>query len=627
MTRSSLTRILWLLVALSLIPAAVLVARRVAAEGTRTTVTMVMDEMALAEHAAVLGRSSLELALHYQRLGLNGIALYEDTFESAAAKGRIAMMTGPEALALALAQGEAPPDIPTSSVLVSEVEPGALEWIRRKNPPGAQEARLFGRTWLVYPGTAVNLRPAGPDMAQVRTFAEAGFDIAYRPRNYPGMMGVGEDFPEEAHYLIHAGLQVAGQPNALTELVAASQGYVTGIIEGTAQDGMPAISDKVPTARLLSFNQDYINQRLHPHDLTDKYLLAANERGVRILYLRPYTEEQLGDMFARTEALVSGLSERLALEGYEVAPLALLDLDYETSALLRGLSAVGILAGLGLLALLYPGSWGPLIAVAVLGLGVLANGLGWGALALAAALAFPVIGFGLLPERLTSLGLATLVSLAGATLLSAVGSDRETMLALTPFAGVAATLVVPPALYLFHYALRYKRPARWVVDLWREPVRLGTVMIALVGAAALALVIVRRGNFPIIGASQAELAFRTWLSDLFVRPRFKELLGHPLAVLGLTERGWPAWLRAGLLTGGVIAQASILNSFSHYHTPFLISLQRTLIALALGLVIGLVLVPLARLAVRLGRAWLEGATREEPRDAQRAPSAEGMRGK
>ena len=144
--RTPLATLLWLLVALSLIPAAVLVARRVKAEGSRVTVTMVMDEAALAEQARVLGKSSLELASEYQDLGLNGIALYEDTFESAAAKGRIALLTGPEALNLALSRGEAPPEIPIDSVLVSEVVPEALEWLREKNPPGPQEVTLFGRT-------------------------------------------------------------------------------------------------------------------------------------------------------------------------------------------------------------------------------------------------------------------------------------------------------------------------------------------------------------------------------------------------------------------------------------------------------------------------------------------------
>ena len=81
-------------------------------------------------------------------------------------------------------------------------------------------------------------------------------------------------------------------------------------------------------------------------------------------------------------------------------------------------------------------------------------------------------------------------------------------------------------------------------------------------------------------------------------------MGHPLAVLALANRGWPAWIKGLLLTGGVVAQASILNSFSHYHTPLIISLQRSLVALVLGVILGLVLVPIARGAIALVRTWL-----------------------
>ena len=610
-----LKRLLWLLVLLSLIPAAILVVRRVQAEGGRRTVTILMDEAALDEQAQYLGVSSLELGQHYQSLGLNGIALYEDTLESAEAKGKITVLLASEAAELALARDTPLPAILPDSLLVSALEPGALEWILAKNVPTPRQVEFLGKTWYVYPGRAVEIRPAGPDRASIEAWAAAGFDIAYRPRNFPGLKEVGADFPPEAHYLIHAGLQVAGYPNGLSELVAASQPYLTGVIEGTEQDGMPQIVRKVPTARLLSFNQDYINQRLSPQSLIDKYLLAANERGVRIFYLRPYTEEQRGDMFENTDKLVAGLKVRLEQEGYTVGPLDSLDIDYQTNALLRGLSAVGIIAGLVLLALLYPGIWGLLVALGVLGLGVYANGFDWGALALAAALTFPVIGYGYLKERLTSLGLATLISLAGVMLLSAVGSDREAMLAINPFAGVAATLVVPPVLFLFHYALRYRRPASWVKDFWNYPIRIGNVAVLLLGVLALGIVFLRRGNFPLIGASSGELALRSLLSDLFVRPRFKELLGHPLAVLGLTERNLPAWVTAALLTGGVVAQASILNSFSHYHTPLLISLQRTVVAVVLGLVIGLLLIPVVKLVIRLGRRWLASA------DAPTAPRA------
>ena len=599
-----LLRTLWLIVALSLIPAALLAVRRIGSEGARRSVALVMDEVALSEQARVLGTSSLELAKRYQALGLTGVALYEETIETLAASGRIAALLGHTAISEAIARGDPPPDIPAESTLVTELVPGALASLLAKNSPEAQALSFAGRTWYMYPGFELARRPAGPDPDMVRAFAEAGFDLAYRPRNFFALRGVGADFPPEANYLVHAGLAVAGNPNGLEELVEASRPYLTAVIEGTEQDGMSQVTPRVPTVRLLSFNQDHINRSLSPGELIEKYLLAANERGTRLLYLRPYTEEQQGDMFANTEALVGGLVAALERERFHIGPLDTLDIDYRSTTVLRALSAVGVLAGLGLLALMYPGVWGVLVAAAVLGLGLVAGGLDWDALALVAALSFPVIGYGHLRERLLSLGLATAVSVAGAVLLVAIGSDRASMLGISPFAGVAATLVVPPALFLFHYALRFHGPAGWLRLLWNHPVRVGDVLVVVIGLAALAIVFIRRGNFPVIGASGAELALREWLAEQFVRPRFKELLGHPLAVLALGNRGWPAWAKGPLLTGGVVAQASILNSFSHYHTPLLISFERTLVALSLGLAFGLVLVPLSRVAVALMRRWL-----------------------
>ncbi len=85
------------------------------------------------------------------------------------------------------------------------------------------------------------------------------------------------------------------------------------------------------------------------------------------------------------------------------------------------------------------------------------------------------------------------------------------------------------------------------------------------------------------------------------------MFGHTIAVLGLTNKTWPAWVKGISLTAGVIAQGTIMNSFSHYHTPFIISLQRTLIALVIGLVFGLVLSALARALVYITSNWLKSA--------------------
>ena len=135
-------RLLWLTIILSLIPASILVVRRVGAEEGRRRVTMVMDEVVLSEQAEYLGQSSFELGLHYQSLGLGGIVLYEDTFESAVAKGRIAVLTGFEAQRLALLNGEEAPDIAPKSTLVTGLEPRALEYILAKNPPTPEQIKL-----------------------------------------------------------------------------------------------------------------------------------------------------------------------------------------------------------------------------------------------------------------------------------------------------------------------------------------------------------------------------------------------------------------------------------------------------------------------------------------------------
>ena len=607
MTAAAVARIAALVLALSLLPTALLMVQRATGEGRQRTVAIVMDEMALAEQAALLGIPTLELGLRYRELGLSGIAIYEETIETLARSGAIVALLGREARALAVARGEAPPPVPGDATLVSEVEPGAAADLLAKNRPVATPVEIAGRTWWWWPGESLRTRPAGPDRDKVAAWTAAGFDLAYRPRNFPNLQAVGDDFPPEARYLVHAGLQVAGHPHALEATVAASQDRLTGLIEGTDQDGLREVARAVPTVRLLSFNQDYQNLRLRPDDLVEKYLLAANERNVRLLYLRPYTEEQLGDMLANTEALVVGLREALARDGFVVAPLAPPDAEHRPAPLLRLGAGIGVFAGVVLLATTLPLGWGLLAAGGVLGLGLLAAGVSWAALALAAALAFPVLGYALLPWRWWALPAATGVSLVGAALLAAVGSDRAAMLAIEPFAGVGATLVVPPALWAAVVLLRQRSAAAWVRVAWDHRPRLGEVAVALLVVAALGLVVIRRGNFPIIGASEIELALRSALNEWFVRPRFKELLGHPLALLGLWQAAWPWWARGGLLVAGVVAQASVLNSFSHYHTPLVVSLQRSLIALALGLLAGLVLVALVRWAEHRLRAWLRRA--------------------
>ncbi len=618
----------WVLLS-ALVPAALLIAQRLVGEAREVRVAMVMDEMALADQANLLGVTSLELAERYQALGLTGIALYEDTIESLVAKGKAAALLGSEAVAQALARGGEAPAVAGDSTLVSALEPGAIDALIAKNTPAASRIELLGRSWYAWPGDVRTLLPAGPDHGEIQAWLDAGFEVAYRPRNAPYLLhDPGSDFPAGAAYLVYAGTEVVGHPWDAEPVIASSQEFLTAVIEGTPQSGMSELSGKVPTVRLLSFNQDYVDRRLRPADLVDKYLLAIEERNVRLLYLRPYTTTELGDPVANTEEFIGSLARTLARQGFAVGGLSVGATDYQPQAWLRAWAALGVLAGVALLALRMAAPWGAISAVALLLLAVGVAGASWDAIALLAALVFPVLGFLKWRSRAVDLLKATALSLLGAALLVAVGSERDTLLAIRPFAGVGATLVIPPALFLFAFALDHRSLAGWLKYLFKAEVRFVHLALGALALAAVALVVLRRGNDPVIGVSELELALRQLLGEYFARPRFKELIGHPVALLGLGLAGglsamgrskaivvpggarWPAGLTGILLTAGVVAQASVLNSFSHYHTPLTVSLERTLVALALGAGVGLVLLAAVRLLGPPLTRWLARADSE-----------------
>src|SRR5690554_2202213 len=139
---------------------------------------MLMDADALAEQAALLGRDSFELALEYQELGLSGIILYEETPETLAAKGRIIALLGHEFTALtAIAGVSGAPVLPRLATVLSEIEPGALDYLLAKAEPAPQEFQLLDRTWYWFPGDSFETRPAGPDRLEIERYAAAGFDI------------------------------------------------------------------------------------------------------------------------------------------------------------------------------------------------------------------------------------------------------------------------------------------------------------------------------------------------------------------------------------------------------------------------------------------------------------------
>ncbi|HEY8790216.1 MAG TPA: DUF5693 family protein [Actinopolymorphaceae bacterium] len=179
---------------------------------------------------------------------------------------------------------------------------------------------------------------------------------------------------------------------------------------------------------------------------------------------------------------------------------------------------------------------------------------------------------------------------AGGWVLGAMGASDHYLLLSDGFVGVKVLLLAPVLLVgvigfgAARAELTYTGEL-FVVDLVRHRIILASLTTVVVGLGVLYLV--RSGNSGT--ATGPELWFRDWLdSQLYVRPRFKELLlGGPALLLALR---WPGvvgkWVCA---TIAAIGTASILDSFAHFHVPLAVSLLRTGYGAVGGLIVGLLL--------------------------------------
>ena len=121
--------------------------------------------------------------------------------------------------------------------------------------------------------------------------------------------------------------------------------------------------------------------------------------------------------------------------------------------------------------------------------------------------------------------------------------------------------------------------------------------------------IYRTGNS--MGVSAAELQLRNLLENLLVaRPRTKEMLvGWPcLLLLIWSLRRHMNFLPLVFGLGMSIGLVSVVNTFLHIRTPFLLSLLRTGWGLLFGFAIGVIAVLVSELVYRLIKKNLFGSS-------------------
>jgi hypothetical protein len=397
-----------------------------------------------------------------------------------------------------------------------------------------------------------------------------------------------------------------------------------GIVELVSQRGDKALAAMLPerVIRVHSISaRELVN--FSQSELVDRFARAVRERNIRLCYIR-FPFHLKGEPLEVAQEYLSTLRRELEHKGFSAgAPSPLPSIN--CPIWLWFLVSLGALAmGVAFLCLFLPLSpiqqWELTILGAAFGTVLwFIHPLWAGRLfALGVAIVAPVLAiwFGAKQTlrsgprwQRAAIGIATCLglTLACGFIEAATMFDHRFWLKVSEFVGVKVSQLLPFLILVAVVASQWIDTAE--LDFWERyqiarsnfqsffetPVRWGQAIGLLFLLALVAYWLVRTGNEPGLGVPVWELKLRAAIEDILgIRPRFKEfLLGHPILVLAfffLAGTHLEARIGQWLMVPAVIGLASVMNTFSHAHTPIALSLLRTVHGIWLGILIGVLLV-------------------------------------
>jgi hypothetical protein len=206
-----------------------------------------------------------------------------------------------------------------------------------------------------------------------------------------------------------------------------------------------------------------------------------------------------------------------------------------------------------------------------------------------------------------SLGIILLVNALGMYTIVTSMADIRFIMNIKYFSGVKIAFLTPLLLFVINYYCCFTEDSSNIKNkvmefLQKQPNYL-VLLILMLGAVALYIYVGRSGNTSGIQVSSLEVKTREILENLFLaRPRFKEIIiGYPslLALVYLYHKYKQPALALVLGLAVMMGSISMVNSFCHDFTAVMISVNRTLGGLLVGIIMGLALLA----AIKVGE-WL-----------------------
>ncbi len=435
----------------------------------------------------------------------------------------------------------------------------------------------------------------------------------------------------DAHTVIFFGLrnQVLGYPDAVDATAAAmrrlhlSFGTIETYDVRQNQAGSDSLAKDLPanTVRVQAIAAAELD-KLKPAEIVQRYLLGVRERNVRVVYFRPYAHQWNGRSIEATNVeLVREIAQGVRASGLRVGtatpferfvdsvPLVILASLAVPAILLLLLAEFGIGGNRWLIAFVAVD-----VVLVVAGFAVHHDMAARKLLALLGAIVFPIAGFAAVApifraprapstgaailDGIRVMAIALVVTLAGALVIIGLLSTPLTMLEIDRFTGVRLVLAGTPVVALLLYLFTPRWGARVpVARIAGAPITVLQVVLGIVILGAAYVLLARSGNQSEIAPSSFELSLRSHLATLLqVRPRTKEfLIGWPAlmlapALLPIDRERW-GWLFALAIGVGL---ADISDTFSHLHTPLVVSLERAVNGAIVGIICGAIAIALYR---------------------------------
>lgn len=503
--------------------------------------------------------------------------------------------------------------------------------------------------------------------ADANAIAESGFHVILRPTNYgdvteskvesffnradkiknvSGMMFVGKEVlgysPDAANRKDM--LQLTAD-RMLSRQIPFYMIEAQNQLQYDRQDGMYDLAGLMHynTGRVYAMTKEEL-EKIEPEEAAMRFYISDLERNVRINLYPMYKKPRHGQTLLDTNLnYIKTVSQKLQERGYTLQKASILPVYYPNRILLviacAG-AACGFVFLLNLLITLRDtvnyvlmalaiafGVGGALIAKGALFLQIMAIGCAVAAPTAAILLLLDYyksmkitkkLGYGrVIRDGIFGLTTAVGISMIGGIFIAAMLGNTRFFMEFDYYRGVKLTFILPILLTALGYMRRFPifghtfdEPGDFVAftkDFLAIPIKMGTLLLC--GAIALAGIIFvgRSGHTAGVPVPGIEVALRRFLENaMYARPREKEfLIGHPAFFLMVAAfyRKWPQIIHFFTVIASVIGVGSMVETFAHVRTPFVMSFIRGVDGWLLGMVLG-VLVICAVALMQYVTAWM-----------------------